>query len=531
MSRWVIANNVVTIPLIDSILVILIFLIVLAITIYVFRRRFKYKISLFERKYDSLTEIKQRFTKERTALDEWQSRVRGERAVLTQRLGKIEEEVSLLANEEAEKRHVINDLTSKIEEAQSKSRMLRTENEDIVNAVENRNRIREQIGELRAEIQNLKNEKLLASDELNEAKLMLDLYVQQRGLLACAHYEIPEYLFQTSERYKVEISRERLTQKKLINEKKAITGIELIADKSERSNWSRQGKLLIRAFNLETDKIFASVRHSNYARTVERVGKIANDLEKLMADMRIGLSMEYVESKLTECTLLFQDKLKAKEEAEEERVQREQLKEERKAQREYEAALRKARDEEKAYKAMLEKAREELAAATDEQAIEQRERILQLERMLEQAHANEQRAMSMAQQTRCGFVYVISNEGSFGKGVYKIGLTRRLDPMDRVKELGDASVPFSFDVHGIIYSEDAPALESSLHRKFDKRRVNVVNSRKEFFRVELNQIEDAINAQVDNMVSLKNDGFEDDDYLEAMRLRNSVVDEQISAMV
>ena len=106
--------------------------------------------------------------------------------------------------------------------------------------------------------------------------------------------------------------------------------------------------------------------------------------------------------------------------------------------------------------------------------------------------ANKERALSRAQLTRSGHVYVISNVGSFGEGTLKIGMTRRLDPMDRVKELGDASVPFGFDVHAMIYSEDAPALESTLHKTFSDRRVNLVNMRKEFFLVDLDDVEAAV---------------------------------------
>ena len=98
----------------------------------------------------------------------------------------------------------------------------------------------------------------------------------------------------------------------------------------------------------------------------------------------------------------------------------------------------------------------------------------------------------MAEQTRSGYVYVISNIGSFGEDIVKIGLTRRLDPEDRIRELGDASVPFLFDTHALIYSEDAPALERALHNEFDTARVNATNFRKEFFRANLDQIEGAV---------------------------------------
>lgn len=98
----------------------------------------------------------------------------------------------------------------------------------------------------------------------------------------------------------------------------------------------------------------------------------------------------------------------------------------------------------------------------------------------------------MAQQTRAGYVYIISNIGSFGKNIHKIGLTRRLNPMDRIDELSNASVPFPFDVHAFIYSDDAPALEAKLHQIFSEKRVNVINYRKEYFNVSLEEIKMAI---------------------------------------
>lgn len=98
----------------------------------------------------------------------------------------------------------------------------------------------------------------------------------------------------------------------------------------------------------------------------------------------------------------------------------------------------------------------------------------------------------MAERTSSGYVYIISNVGSFGEDVVKIGLTRRLDPLDRVKELGDASVPFVFDTHAIIYSDNAPALERALHATFELQRINTRNVRKEFFRVSLAEVEDAV---------------------------------------
>ena len=101
---------------------------------------------------------------------------------------------------------------------------------------------------------------------------------------------------------------------------------------------------------------------------------------------------------------------------------------------------------------------------------------------------------------RAGYVYIISNIGSFGENIYKIGMTRRLEPMDRVDELGDASVPFAFDVHAMIFSDDAPSLESALHRAFDDRKVNMINTRREFFHVTLEEIEAVVKKNFDKTV-------------------------------
>ena len=171
----------------------------------------------------------------------------------------------------------------------------------------------------------------------------------------------------------------------------------------------------------------------------------------------------------------------------------EEEREEREAQREYERAIKKAlKDEEKAQEALEQKKREIAEAQTQEKIQKLQEQIQGLEKALVEARELRERAMSMAQQTKIGYVYVISNIGSFGKDVYKIGMTRRLDPMERVLELSNASVPFPFDVHTFIYSEDAPALEADLHRRFDAKKVNSINYRKEYFHVTLDEIKAAL---------------------------------------
>ncbi|PHK14320.1 hypothetical protein VF12_40975, partial [Nostoc linckia z15] len=162
------------------------------------------------------------------------------------------------------------------------------------------------------------------------------------------------------------------------------------------------------------------------------------------------------------------------------------------AKREFEQAQREAQKEEANYQKALDKARKEMELATGEKHDRLQAQIARLEQELQEAQEKKERAMSMAQQTKRGHVYVISNIGSFGENVYKIGMTRRLEPEDRVKELGDASVPFQFDIHAMIYSDEAPTLEYELHKAFTNRKVNMLNYRKEFFNVTLEEIEQKI---------------------------------------
>ena len=196
--------------------------------------------------------------------------------------------------------------------------------------------------------------------------------------------------------------------------------------------------------------------------------------------------------KQRELKLTFEYENKLKKEKDEQRELKERMRDEERARREMEEALwQTALDEERAKKA-LEQARIELQAASGAKEASLIGKIKLLESRLEETLKNKERAISRAQQTRSGHVYIISNIGSFGETVFKIGMTRRLEPYDRVHELGDASVPFAFDVHAMIYTDDAPTMESKLHQRFDQNRVNLVNERKEFFHTSISELEAAV---------------------------------------
>lgn len=145
------------------------------------------------------------------------------------------------------------------------------------------------------------------------------------------------------------------------------------------------------------------------------------------------------------------------------------------------------------------------------------DKIQELEAKLKALAADKENVLQREQNTRAGFVYIISNIGSFGEQVFKIGMTRRLEPMERIEELSSASVPFKFDVHALIFSEDAPALEAILHQTFRDKQVNKMNPRKEFFRVDLEEIKKIVRENHNATVHFV-DVPEAEEYRETLRL-------------
>lgn len=271
------------------------------------------------------------------------------------------------------------------------------------------------------------------------------------------------------------------------------SGKAAVCDYVEENRRTSAINFVIDAFNGKVDTLQARIKADNAGTLMQKVqdaAALVNLHGQAFRNARITpayLAARQDEVKWGAVVQALKEKAR-----EEQRALKEQIREEERARREYEKAMKEAAKEEEKAALALEKAR--LAydkARTDSERHKLEERIAEFEAQMARAHERAQQAVSMAQLTRSGHVYIISNIGSFGDDVLKIGMTRRLDPMERVKELGDASVPFSFDVHGMIYSEDAVALETELHRRFTRNRVNKVNFRKEFFRVGLDDIRQA----------------------------------------
>lgn len=320
---------------------------------------------------------------------------------------------------------------------------------------------------------------------LDRLEQQVAIYDERLSFAELGVYE-PHFEFTDSEAYKARILEVRERQKAMISAKQAAlcpTEWSVEGSKAKGATMiNRQTRLTMRAFNNECEAAIANVRWNNVVAMEKRVLSAAAAIDKENTSLNLTLNDRYVALKIEELRLTHEFREQLKQEKEERSDLARSEREERKLLAEAEAAER----EEAKYQALLEKARKEADSDGN------RRRIEELEAALAAAHAASERARAMAEMTRSGYVYIISNVGSFGEDVVKIGLTRRLDPDDRIRELGDASVPFGFDIHAMIYSDAAPALEAALHKEFADRRINMSNFRKEFFRVSLDEVEAAV---------------------------------------
>lgn len=234
--------------------------------------------------------------------------------------------------------------------------------------------------------------------------------------------------------------------------------------------------------------------------------------------MQISISNEYYQAKVDELHLAFEYRQKKQAEKEEQREARAALREAAKLQKEIEEQRKAINKERNHYQnALLSVLKQIESSPTPSDELIQKKNELESQlgiidtkiKDLDYREANQ----------RAGYVYVISNIGAFGENIYKIGMTRRLNPQDRVDELGDASVPFNFDVHAMIFSDNAPALENALHKAFEDRKVNMINHRREFFNVTLDEIKEVIRQNYDKTVEFI-DVPDAEQYRESLKMRH-----------
>lgn len=343
------------------------------------------------------------------------------------------------------------------------------------------------IEKLDSEIKNRENQIVDLDDEI---------LVQEFGLYR------PHYNFANALDYKDRLAEIRAKQKALIKSKTAVSG---------DTNWqvngsSSQGKkmvndtqkLLLRAFNTECDELIGKVKYTNYDASLNRIYKSAETISKLGVIMNISITPAYLNLKVEELRLSFEYQQKKQQEKEAQKAARAELREAARLQKEIEGQRKKIEKEQTHYQTAYDHLLVQLQADPENKDL--LDKKMDLESQLNDIDKAMKDIDYREANQRAGYVYVISNIGAFGPDVYKIGMTRRLDPQDRVDELGDASVPFNFDVHAMIFSDDAPALEAALHRAFEDRKLNMVNTRREFFNVTLDEIKEVIKKNFDKTV-------------------------------
>jgi len=249
-------------------------------------------------------------------------------------------------------------------------------------------------------------------------------------------------------------------------------------------------KLMLRAYNAEADNCVRSLRSGNISTAKKRLERAVTGIEKLGAIMEMRVNPSFHALRVAELELTADFQMKVQEERERAREEREQLREQRRAEQELAAERERLEKEKGHYVTVLASLR---AQGDDAAADEMAARLAQIDEAIE---ANDYRIANI----RAGYVYVISNVGAFGPNMVKIGMTRRLEPRDRIRELGDASVPFRFDVHALFFSDDAITLEGELHKAFLDRRVNFVNERREFFFATPEEVRDLLAAKVGGLL-------------------------------
>lgn len=333
----------------------------------------------------------------------------------------------------------------------------------------------------------------------------------------------PKFDFVTVEKYKLALDQVREQEKAMIKNQTAVTGVQTWQVNGSAAQGKKMvndmQKLLLRAFNTECDELVAKVKYSNLEASVKRIQTSCDAISKLGKIMQISISPSYMNLKIQEIYIAFEYTQAKQKEKEEQKELRAQMREEAKLQREIEEQRKKLLKEQTHYSNAISALRAQLAESPDDEAV--KAKLAELESQFAETEKAIADVDYRAANQKAGYVYVISNIGSFGEGVYKIGMTRRLDPTERVDELGDASVPFDFDIHALIFSEDAPALEAALHNAFEKQKLNLVNHRREFFKVTLDEIKNVINQNYDKTVEFI-DIAEAEQFRVSQKMRNNI---------
>lgn len=371
--------------------------------------------------------------------------------------------------------------------------------------VSQKNKLLDNISHLEAQNIEVNKECDSLKSRLESLRIQLDSYIEKTAALDDLNKEIEtlkndtiienfnfsDYENLTSEECKNNVTMLKSEESAFVRSGNAVIA-KYTPQTGEKKRYNNIIKQILRCFNSECDNVLLNLSVKNIDTSRNKLQKSFDSLNKIFEIERVELSKKLLEFKLKELNLVYAAELKKQQEKEEQKAIREQMLEEEKVRREIEREKLNLEKEETQFRNEISKLMGYLQKASDIEKQLYVDKIKELEEKLKLLEKDKEAVLQREQNTRAGFVYVISNIGSFGENVYKIGMTRRLEPMDRVKELGDASVPFEFDVHAMIFSDDAPKLENILHETFRKYQVNKVNNRKEFFKISLDEIEKVV---------------------------------------
>jgi hypothetical protein len=375
-------------------------------------------------------------------------------------------------------------------EVQRRINSLKSEEAQLI---EQKNRILSEIKTQEIELSNKKNQ-IIAIDE----EIMLESFALYK----------PQFSFQTSDEYKTKLDAIRESQKSLIKSGQATDA---------NMNWTVNGsktegkkmvndmiKLSLRSFNNECDYCVDNVKFNNIDTYKKRIEASFDALNKLGRVSQVTITNDYKKLKMNELHLAFEYQTKKQEEKEEQRRLREEMREQEKLEREIKVARDRIAKERKHFSKAIEEMQARIENVKDEKELQNiNAKLDELKTQYSNLEQEEKQIDYREQNAKAGYVYVISNLGSFGENVYKIGMTRRLEPLDRIYELGDASVPFPFDIHALIFSDNAPDLESKIQNRFYSGRMNKINNRKEFFIADIHEIETVVKENYNKVVDFE----------------------------
>ena len=318
-----------------------------------------------------------------------------------------------------------------------------------------------------------------------------------------------QYSFSDSTKYKDKLDSLRMQQKSMVKNGAAGRIITpMLLDNSKSKGKAMQNQLIkaaLRGFNGEADALLVKVSVVNVDNKIKALRKVFEQLNKMYSRNLIEITYPYLDLKIEELRLAAEYELQKQEEKELLREQREKEREDKKLQAEIKAKRKQLEKDRDHFKNMVAKVTELLKEAKNDEVDELKRQLAEYQDKLSELDEIEEDIDYRESHATAGYVYVISNIGSFGEDVYKIGVTRRLEPLERIRELSSASVPFQFDVHALIFSEEAFALETELHNQLANYKVNKVNGRKEYFKVSFEEIRNILATHKELTVELNED--------------------------